>query len=232
MSDVVSRPTPSGPVTTFNHGRSDLFKDPLGFMNDNIIVVGFEGDDHDTLDGKIFRLRLAKKSPTGGKASQMGRDLGLYAIGPDSVITLMNGLESKSHTFKAYFCPYRQGKTLGTIVGSDADFMFTTQMDGCTLGIGDRQPDGTHLIYHANVGGDVGAQQTALTNAFNAQGQTVGTVWDPPKYRFEMGQAELCSTTFGVRDTATNRWTFYAQTYQRANTIPDKFYLRDVKKVT
>ncbi len=208
---------------------AQFIADPLGFMRDNIIVVAFEGGDSDTLTSAPLDMCLAKRTAQGGRASQLGRQLGLYAVGPAGFLQHVHSVESISPPFKAYFCPYRQGQTLGTVVSKDANYMFTTQMDGCSLGIGMAAPDGARLIYHANVGGNVPVQETNLDSKLGSA--NIETIWSPKSYRFEFGQAELCSTTFGVRDQKTGQWSFFSQIYQRAYTNPDKFYLRQVKPV-
>ncbi len=202
--------------------------DPLAFMNDNVIVVTFEGSDTDTLADTPLDLCLIERAPLGGTASKVGRTLGLFAIGTAGFAVCVANVKSVSAPFKAYFCPYRGGQTLGTVIGARADFMFTTQMDGCSLGIGMANGTGERLIYHSNVGGNVDAQQTQLTGKM---GVGIETVWAPKSYRMEYGQAELCSTTFGVRNETTGQWRFYSQTYQRRYSNPDKFYLREVKTV-
>ncbi len=203
--------------------------DPVGWMNDNILVVAFEGGPNDTLNDTPLDLCLIKRSPAAGKASKLGRLLGLFAIGTKSFVPCVANVESVSPPFKAYFCPYRGGQTLGTMIGSNANFMFTTQMDGCSLGIGMPNGTGGRYIYHSNVGGNIQQQSTNLNTVMGRQ--NIQTIWEPGNYRFEFGQAELCCTTFGVRDTTTGTWSFYGQTYSRAYTNPDKFYLREVKHI-
>jgi len=215
-------------LSTGDAARARFLSDPLGFMNDNVIVVTFEGADTDTLGDTPLDLCLIERAPLGGTAAKLGRPLGLFAIGTAGFAACVSYVKSVSSPFRAYFCPYRGGQTLGTVIGSKADFMFTTQMDGCSLGIGMANGMGERLIYHSNVGGNVGAQQTQLTGKM---GVGIETVWEPKSYRMEFGQSELCSTTFGVRHRLLNTWRFYAQTYQRRYSNPDKFYLRDVKTV-
>jgi hypothetical protein len=208
--------------------RTRFLLDPLAFMNDNVIVVTFEGADKDTLDDTPLDLCLIERSPQGGTASKLGKPLGLFAIGTAGFAICVANVKSVSAPFKAYFCPYRGGQTLGTVISNKADFMFTTQMDGCSLGIGMANSSGARLIYHSNVGGNVDAQQTQLTSKL---GIGIETVWAPKSYRMEFGQAELCATTFGVRNKDSGQWKVYSQTYQRRYSNPDKFYLREVKTV-
>jgi hypothetical protein len=221
----------SGAPSKAPSAAASFFADPMSFMADNIIVVGFEGGDTDTLTSTPLDLCLAKRMAAGGRAMKLGRELGLYAIGTAGFLKhCVPNVESISPSFKAYFCPYRGGSTLGTMVANDADCMFTTQMDGCSLGIGSAAPDGSRLVYHSNVGGNAPAQETMLNTKMGGA-VNIETIWAPKSYRFEFGMAELCATSFGIRNPKSRQWSFFSQTYQRAYSRPDKFYLREVKKV-
>ncbi|HEX7389063.1 MAG TPA: hypothetical protein VF286_03065 [Acidiphilium sp.] len=206
-----------------------FLQSPLGFLENNIIVVGFDGIEHDPLNARIETMTFVTKPAQQGEARQMGRTLGLYFAVPQGMVGALPGVIPDGRTFNAYFCPYRQNDTLGTTVSNRADFMFTATMDGCSLGVGNAAPDGSRLIYHSNLGGNQNQQDTTLRFVMGA---TFGTAFNPSAYRFEYGQGVLKSTTMGIRSKTSRQWSFLSQIYfedRQAN--PRRYYLREIKDI-
>jgi hypothetical protein len=81
----------------------------------------------------------------------------------------------------------------------------------------------------------VNAQDRALRDAFGTHRggqQFIDAVFAPNDYRVSRGGTEYSATTFGVRDTATSNWTFYAQRYTLERSGPPKvFGLKEVKSL-
>jgi hypothetical protein len=119
--------------------------------------------------------------------------------------------------FVAYFCPFKEKETHGTVISSAANLMFTTQMDGCSLGIGSPTTTGDRLIFHANAGGQpsvaTNTQDASLRANFSAGNTLIQQIWGPADYRESRKGTFYKATTFGVRTPTTNTWSFYSQRY-------------------
>lgn len=211
-----------------------FLESPFKFLQDNVLIVRFEGEDHDTIGSDPVELTFLKPKDTDLVAKQLGRNLGVYLVVHPKQAGYMSHCTPDGRTFSAYFCPYRQGNTLGTMIGNKADYMFTTQMDGCSLGIGSAAPDGSRLVYHSNIGApNAEAQSAAQNTTLNLilPGE-LDAMWEPKDYRYEFGESALCATTFGVRSRTTKTWKFYSQTYAvDSSKSPKTVYLREVKDV-
>jgi hypothetical protein len=202
----------------------DFVADPLGFMADNIIVPNWSSSEHDPSTQQVETMTFVTKPPAQGVGRKMGRDLGLYWLVPTGMIPHLHGVTPDGNTFNAYFCPYRDNSTLGTTISNGADFMFTATMDGCSLGVGSPAQDGSRLVYHSNLGGRGDDQNLILSMTLGA---SQDRIFGPQSYRTEYGQGVLRSTTFGVRDSGTNSWTFHAQIYfPDLQASPPRYFLR------
>lgn len=206
--------------------------DPFGFLQDNVILVPFTDIAADRLDDAPIDMTFYSLPAKDAVASQMGKPLGLYFLTRPAAIYNPQAIKD-GRTFKAYFCPYAENDTLGTVIGKKADYMFTTAMDGCTLGIGSANAQGSRMIYHSNLaklgeGGQASGQASVISMTLGA---SLEAMFQPKDYRYEFGVSSLLSTTFGVR--AGNNWNFYAQTYTvgPANALPRKYFRREIKKV-
>lgn len=215
-----------------------LAKDPLGFLEKNILIPGIYGPPRDSLKDAPIDLQLVSMPTADGFAKKLGEPLGIYIV---TVPSLVAGIVSRGgvddgKSFKAYFCSYEPGQVFGTVVGAKADFMFTAQMDGCSLGVGHRGADGTRLVYHANKGGNAVDQQADLDAKLGKANQAA--VLGPNDYRVESGVGHLASTTIGIRTGSTNDWNFYAQIYADDKGMTNfgtrkqqrTYFLRQVKK--
>ncbi|WP_156361717.1 hypothetical protein [Sphingomonas sp. Leaf343] len=214
-----------------------LTANPLEFLKKNILIPGIYGPPRDSLKDEPIDMRLVSMPPADGYAKQLGEPLGIYIVTVpglvDSIVTRGGVDDGKS--FKAYFCSYEPGAVFGTTVGAKADFMFTAQMDGCSLGVGHKTSSGTRLVYHANKGGNAGRQQDDLNEKMGAN---QAAVLSPKDYRVEANEGHLASTTMGIRTASTNDWNFYAQIYADDKGMTNfgtrkqqrTYFLRQVKK--
>lgn len=206
-----------------------FLSDPVTFLENNVIVVGWEGHGRDKLTGETVEMTFVQKGAQHGIAKKLGRDLGLYFIVPKGAVASMPGVTADPRTFNVYFCDYQQNNTFGITVSNRADYMFTATMDGCTLGIGCAAPDGARLVYHANVGGNEDKQRTVLGLTMGASLQST---FGPSNYRMEYGLGVLKSTTLGIRSRTTSQWSFYSQVYfEDVEITPRRYYLREVKDI-
>lgn len=206
-----------------------FLQDPLGFMQKNILVIGWDGPAYDTFGGTVYDMTFVQKPIATASAKKLGEQLGLYFVVPQQMVAAMPGVTPDGRTFKSYFCPYQQNNILGTTISNGSDFMFTATMDGCSLGIGMSGLNGERLIYHSNRGGRADEQRTELGLVLGASMQKA---FEPQSYRFEYGQGVLKSTTFGMR-SKNNNWSFYSQIYfeDAGTNNPRKYFLRELKEI-
>lgn len=72
-------------------------------------------------------------------------------------------LEKADDGIKAYWLAYEDDKSKRAVLGNDARFMFTANMDGCSFGYGSKTGTGEVLVGHANAG-EVGVQAEAAAS--------------------------------------------------------------------
>ena len=209
------------------------FKDePLDFMKENVVLVRYGYSDEwkktlkdffgSSLIGGVVTLTLAPL--TGGNTvayDKRGTKLPVYA--------LRNGANKPTNEqIHAYWCPYSANQTLGVMLGDAADFMFTAEMSGCTLGLGSSNKDGSRMVYHSNLMSS-GTTQSQDQMTELAKVGVSSTALKPANYRNqELGPGVLQITPFGVR--TMGKWNLYYQihSYQTAARID----LMGIKPVT
>ncbi len=136
--------------------------------------------------------------------------------------------------FAAYICPYADNSVQFKTLGSNADYMFTGDMDGCSFGIGMPNGLGDVQVGHSN------AQSQATGSTFNPNfapqraaqrqdlvgGGTDQSMLEPAAYRDNppLG-TEFKAVTIGLR--IHNAWEFW---YQHQNV--DGTDLRKLMAVT
>lgn len=211
---------------------TDFIKNPLTFLNNNILVIGFDAfsPNHVTPSSGVELFKFVQLPKNRALGSQLGESKPVYQLIPTN--------KADPGTLEAYWCPYKQNDTLGIVLGHEADFMFTATMDGCTLGLGSQGADGSTLVYHSNLA-NMGsannphaqgeAQRTTLNMMYGASGHTL---FEPGAYRFEYGQNILSSTTIGARSRDTRKWHFWSQVYLKdATKMPCRYFLRKVQNI-
>jgi hypothetical protein len=130
--------------------------------------------------------------------------------------------QKNSTAFTAYWCPYNNN-TLGyTILGTDADYMFTATMDGCTFGIGTISETGACIVGHANAqhlqtedgdtsGMEANQKMSLRSGQFNKVNLVKKTTLFEPKHYRTFKTLKASASTFGVRKSG--KWRFYAYRY-------------------
>ena len=116
---------------------------------------------------------------------------------------------------RAYVCNYTAGDVESVVLGSLADYCFTTNLNGCSFGVGPMAPNGTRRVSHANTGGATTQQRTQTwTEHHVAANSTTISMLEPAEYRRLGGGASLQATVFGIR--TGRQWRFYYQSYTAA----------------
>ena len=210
--------------------------EPLSFMRDNLVVVPFEGAAEDTKDEPLDLVLYTLPPSNSVAKKQHGGACGLYFITMKSVLRYSAAAVSVGE-FKGYFCPYKTDNTLGTVISNKADMMFTAAMDGCSFGIGSEGAQGERLVYHSNLAGMGSAsdqsrqgQAQDMTLRMVLGGRTE-TVFSPADYRTDSTGEQQRSTTFGLRDVVSGKWSFYSQTYTSQPGAIRTFVLKTVTQI-
>jgi hypothetical protein len=210
----------------------NLVNNPVNFMNQNIVIVEMMGDTAPLFTIGVTSVTLLQRptaNVTGHMRGNPNASVDVYFLVPDPVPGWMmfGGNVADPNPFNVYFCPYQGGETHGTMISNGANLMFTTQMDGCSLGIGSTTQAGDRLIFHANRGGKskqaIRAQEQSLRQEFRNLYTHIERIWEPKDYRISRGGTYYKATTFGVRDPL-NAWSFYSQRYTTEAVYPVTTY--------
>lgn len=206
-----------------------LMLDAVKFMASNIVVVDWDGDairkrlrtgDYTQGTHLMYLHKLNQQTAVGQTKDWFSEALPVYKLRRTDTAQ-GDGAEIDGNSISVYFCPYRGGRTLGTVVGSQASLFFTSEMDGCSLGFGSVTPEGARLVYHSNASQPVATlqsqsdvQHTDLTGVFGNLPlfTRLQDELSPMKYRLSNAGTEYKSTTFGVRQVVAG-WKFYTHRY-------------------
>jgi hypothetical protein len=229
------------------HGQ-DLVNDPVGFMRENIVIVNDSGNtaggDQSVTNGTTaFQLvsypaivGFPHSGVTGTRRKQRG-NMEVFELKPIASLGFLAGGGAVIDPFPitAFFCPYAAGSTFGTMVTNASRLMFTTQMDGCSFGVGSATPNGDRLVYHSNMPAvnsvaQEFAQDGALHTAFSMQNTHIQTVAAPSLYRTSRKGTLYKATTFGVAD-ANNVWSFWTQQYTIERATPRKYAFKQLIQI-
>ncbi len=223
---------------------ADLMADPVGFMGENIVIVTMQGDLSNPIFNGVVNLKLWTRPRAvlrGRKRNWRNSRVGVYYLQPHVAPVYYPDAVIDNTQIPAYFCPYNGNATYGTVVAGGADLAFTTQMDGCSFGVGSATATGDRLVFHANTaaptpGAQANAQDQQLRTAFQGQNTQIATIWGPADYRVSRGGTSYKATTFGVRTPGANGgahiWRFYSQRYTLDTQGPPQvFSLKEVAYV-
>jgi hypothetical protein len=185
---------------------TDFAAGPKVFCENNIVLTPNEIDHNGGLVW-IGLDRLDRIAQT-GKLVQ-GRK------GNDAVdVYQIVGRPDSTDAIRAYWCPYNRNGTGSVIVGSQAQYMFTITVNGCSVGVGHQATNGTRLVMHVNdansgsKGPGIQAQSQRIT--LRSAG-TFGTqIVEPSMYRDDDGHGGLSgsATVFGVYEAG--QWKIWA----------------------
>jgi hypothetical protein len=124
---------------------------PATFMGDNVIVVDRVEDEK----GDLYKNSVRFFTLTQVNAQVQNKPAGaVYALTFQvrNTRAATRWDRGNNDEIRGYWCPYRAEDCLGTMVGNEADYMFTATMNGCSFGVGSATSDGSRAVYHANKG--------------------------------------------------------------------------------
>jgi hypothetical protein len=134
---------------------------------------------------------------------------------PMDVFDLRSNGGGPQNGLSAYICNYTPNQHHSIDIANAADFCFTTNLNGCTFGIGP-VANNTRRVTHSNRGGNTLLQRADIQAAHGAGPGLAGiTLLEPAQYRRLGGGGALQATVFGIRNGLN--WKFYFQSYTAVN---------------
>lgn len=199
---------------------SDFVANPRHFLRHNILRSRWAGSTLNPERSVKFELKTFQ-----GTDLATGNPINAYEIVPlfrNQAANAWTTPGARNTTYlPVYFCPYSDNESHSIVLGDNADFMFTTNMDGCTFGIGSATPTGARRVAHINLR-DHGALSHADQRGTLHVGGLADAMVDPDRYMksSHLPQArhtEIMVTTVGIRNTGNGQWNFYYQQYRSVN---------------
>lgn len=187
--------------------RSEFVASPESFMATNIVVPQFRGGKGPPSESRPIVITISewtqkKCSKSGGK---------VYFLNLDTA-----GV-SRDEKLPIYWLAYSQGNFTQGVLNGQSLYMFTAQMDGCTLGFGSQGGDGGCLVSHANkasAGKDgPDAQRDAQRGQLQSRfGGASFSMVEPSAYMGTThGGNKFKATNFGKNVNGT--WQFFSHRY-------------------
>ena len=134
---------------------------------------------------------------------------------PMDVFDLRSNGAGAHNGVPAYICNYTANQYHSVDIGNAADFCFTTNLNGCTFGIGP-VVNNTRRVTHSNHGGNTLLQRADIQAANGVGPNLAGvTLLEPAQYRRLGGGGALQATVFGIRSGMN--WRFYFESYTAIN---------------
>lgn len=215
---------------------ADFVANPRQFLRNNILRANFQ------LPGNANHIRQFKFTlrPYTGTRLADNAQIPVYALEPilgqELNIFQRNPPSRNRDYLDAYWCPYDPGQLHAIVVDNAADFMFTTNMDGCSFGVGHATPTGSRRVAHVNLWGAT-ADSRGAQNMMLAVGGYDRLLINPNDYMQTplaptAVNGEIKVTTFGIRNTASGHWSFWSQQYRLLNNNNASVVLVDLLHAT
>jgi hypothetical protein len=183
--------------------QSDFVADPVAFMSVNVLRCQF-------FDGGF---KISESRPVVITIKEMANSPRVVNKRNGKVFYLTTDTAGRGRDEKVpiFWLGYKDNESTRGMLTNNSRYMFTANMDGCTLGIGSQSGDGGCLVSHANLksaGGGEGqrsGQETQLRGLF---GEESFRMVQPGSYMYTTGGTKgFKATNFGVNINGT--WKFY-----------------------
>lgn len=193
----------------------------LEWLNDNLLISGTLANVPNPAGTARVRFEQVPDVPFPPHAVNMsGRPLGVYQL-------RSNGT-GDHNSVRSYVCNYTPNAVETVTLGSAGDYCFTTNLNGCTFGIGPAVR-GVRRVSHANTGGNSLAQRNQTWNAHGVAANSLGIkMLEPAEYRRLNTTTNLQATVFGIRRGLN--WSFYYQVYNAVGNC--NYQVRDVIRIS
>lgn len=212
---------------------SDFVQNPKHFLKNNVVRVLFTMPPR---PNSIGMFKLERKNYDAVKIAS-GANIPCYSlipmVGQEALIYSRNASSANRDYVSAYWCPYDDDTQHSIIVGANADFMFTPNMDGCSFGVGSNA-GGSHRVSHINLRSQANSH-TIQDGTLALQGLADHRVM-PDRYMHSSKTpaslyGEIKATTVGIRDTGTGAWSFHYQQYRLIGNQINQVQLLSLKNV-
>jgi hypothetical protein len=196
----------------------DFVAHPRTFLQNNVLRVLFQLAP---TPGHIRQFKFEAKPYTATRLSD-NTQVPCYSLmpvlGQERTILLRNAPSANRDFLDAYWCPYDDDAMHSIVVDGAANFMFTSNMDGCSFGVGSQTPTGARRVAHVNLRSQGPSSHAAQRGTLTVGGLDRHMV-DPDAYMSSPLQptaiyGEIKATTIGIRNRATGHWSFYYQHYR------------------
>jgi len=135
--------------------------------------------------------------------------------GSAKVYVMKCSKEKVEHGVAGYWLAYQQNQSHQVTIGTDAEYVFTPTVDGCTIGVGPSNGFGGHILSHINRGGWKANDQQVI-EAKRISGENA-VILDAGSYqKWEawdlVPDNKIKTTVWGER--TGNDWRFFYQSYR------------------
>ena len=206
-----------------NEALTEMRTDPESFLRHYLVTIAGGAPRVVPQQRATFTIKAGDQLFQGFRTGISGK-VGLMKERPQlRIVKVPDGTTAGAGevAFQAWYIPMTDMSGGGgglahhvTLSGSDGpDIALTSQMSGCTLGIGSAAQDGSRFVAHIRPPSGQPNAQT-YTNMRNDAGLgTMDTFFERPSRPGDQsyGNPENRATIIGVR--RANEWRFYAQTY-------------------
>lgn len=193
----------------------DFLADPEGWMATHVVLCQFFKSGVPSAIERMTIVELDFDSYQAYLPDQPNDMFEVYAI--------QNGANRpQDDSFDAFFCPYENDNTHFVTLNTNASFMVTPTMDGCSFGVGSPSK-GTVIVGHSNAQRDQTPTSTRQMVKTQRTELKVGLAkpsffkkkrkfFEPRNYRIDSvtGQ-KVAATLYGIRNG--NKWKFQAMKY-------------------
>uniref|UniRef100_UPI003F6E813A hypothetical protein n=1 Tax=Elioraea sp. TaxID=2185103 RepID=UPI003F6E813A len=123
--------------------QADFLNDPWDFLKSHLVLMGMEG--YGAAGVKWFKLVQVPRTSAFAVST-------IFNVKSD-VFRLVGHLGgATAGYFQAYWCPYEREETKFAVIGTAANYCFTAEISGCSIGLGHETGTGDKLIIHSNHG--------------------------------------------------------------------------------
>lgn len=213
---------------------ADFVANPRQFLRHNILRSLWAGS---AVTNPVRSVKFDLK-PFQGTDLATGNQIPVYDVVPLSMTAAIAAWTTpgalNTTYLPVYFCPYGDDEMHSIVVDQAADFMFTTNMDGCSFGVGSATPTGARRVAHVNLRSQAHAH--AAQRGTLHLGALTDAIVDPERYMKSShvptaNYGEIKATTIGVRNTGNGQWRFYYQQFRMVNYITNQLVLIRLKQV-
>jgi hypothetical protein len=210
-------------MVNVNEALTEMHADPESFLRHHLVMIAGGGSGVVPQKQATFTMKVGDNLFQGFQTGISGKvgltkqrnQLRIMKV-PDGTIA-----EAGAAVFRAWYIPMTEMSGSGgglahhvTLAGSDGpDIALTSQMSGCTFGLGSAAPDGSRFVAHIKPPSGPPNTEAYASMRNDASLGTMDAFFERPSRPGDRsyGNPRNRATIIGVRHA--NQWRFYAQTY-------------------